>query len=299
LISLRYRPLLGETFLCNVKGKCPDRNFKIKKSFYFKIFQEKDGQKSFELLSKLKQAFPTTKKGIQVVNALSYSEALQMLILEPAPGIPLNKLFLTESTPWSAIENALRKTAKALAEFHLSPSVFSKTRSVDGHLHRAEKLVRFIQNLCPELEEKSNRLIVGLESSLQKVTLCPTHLDLKLEHIFIDEERITLIDLDSFAMSDPVFDVASLIVRIECLSQSSGISQTIIKAAVKVFTECYFSSVPIHWKERLHSNYCCASLKIAIHLLQHQETDAENRVSAILEHCNTQGLQNKGSGSIQ
>ncbi len=278
---IRYRPLQAATFRCAFETKPLHKKEPLKKNFYFKLFKGNEGLSAFEDLLQFKQVFPLRKKGIHVLNALSYSSQLKTLVLEEAPGIPLSAFILNGLS----IEYTLAKTAEALAEFHLSSCSFLKKQSREERFYLLEKAIRFIQDICPEHQEKLHQISFQIQTRLEKVTLCPTHLDFKPEHVFIDGLRVTFIDLDAAAMSDPVYDLASLIARIAFLSESGQIPQTITNRAVRVLKTRYFSQVPRSWKERLIPNYCCASLKIACYLLQHQETEAKTRVAQILNKC--------------
>ncbi len=278
---IRYRPLQAATFRCAYEAKPLHKKEQFKKNFYFKLFKGDEGRSAFEDLFQFKAVFPLREKGIHVLNALSYSSQLKTLILEEAPGIPLRAFILNGLS----IQYPLAKTAEALAEFHLSSCSFLKKQSRKERFHPLEKAIRFIQDVCPEHHEKLHQILFEIQARLEEVTLCPTHLDLKPEHIFIDGLRVTFIDLDAAAMSDPVYDIASLIARIAFLSESGQIPQTITHRAVRVLKTRYFSQVPRSWKERLIPNYCCASLKIACYLLQHQEAEAKTRVALILNKC--------------
>lgn len=281
LTLMRYRPLQAATFRCAFEAEPPHKKEPLKKIFYFKLFKKDEGLSVFEDLLQLKQVFPSREEGIHVLNALGYSKQLKTLILEEAPGIPLSAFILNGLS----IEYTLEKTAKALAEFNLSSCSFLKKQSMEERFHPLEKAIRFIQDVCPEHQEKLHQISFQIQARLKEVTLCPTHLDLKPEHIFIDGERVTFIDLDAVAMSDPVYDIASLIARIVFLSESKQISRRIRNRALRVLKTHYFSQVPRSWKKRLIPNYCCASLKIACYLLQHQEAEAKTRVAHILNKC--------------
>ena len=281
LTLIRYRPLLGATFRCDFEAEHLRTKENIKKTLYFKVFQKEDGRHIFEQLVQLKKDFPVKEQGLYIVNAITYSKQLKTLVLEAALGIPLSVFILNGVS----IEQTLEKTAEALAHFHLSPCALFKHQSKAVRLKDAEKAVRFIREVCPELQEKSRQLFFQIQSRIKDVVLCPTHLDLKPEHIFINGARVTLIDLDAAAMSDPVYDIASLIVRIEFLSEAGQIPQEIVAPALRGLKARYFSKVPYSWKERLIPNYCCAALKIALYHLQHQEKDAKHRVAILLEKC--------------
>lgn len=116
-----------------------------------------------------------------------------------------------------------------------------------------------------------NEIMNKLEACLKDVPAHPTHLDIKLDHIFIDEDKAVFIDLDAFALSDPVIDPASFLIQMEMFSNLSAISNPRFDALAQTFLREYFTRVPGDWYERLSANYSCAALKAAVYYIQHQE----------------------------
>lgn len=275
---VRYRPFLGVTLRYTVEARDVSANLVQAKCFYVKIYRDENVQQTYDLLNNLYSNFSSGGKGLTTVKPLACYEDLRALVLEAAPGRSLEQIILQGENVTAAIS----KSAAALAEFHQSKVVFPQYRPVEGTLLRAKKAGRFIKWACPDLSEKVNEILSQLERCLKDVPPCPTHLDIKIDHIFIDEDKVVFIDLDSFALSDPVFDPASLLVRMEMLPNLSSISKLTVEVVSKTFLKEYFAAVPIDWYERLSVNYACAALKVALYYVQHQEPSWRKHVTMIV-----------------
>ena len=278
---VRYRPFLGVTLRYKIEAREPSANLGRTKCFYVKSYRDDSVQQTYELLNKIYLSASSVGKGFTTVKPLAYFEDLRALVLEAAPGKSLEQIILQDEN----MNSAISKSAKALAEFHQSKVACTQYRSVEGTLSRARKAGQFIQWACPDLSEKVNEIMNQLECCLKEVPPCPTHLDIKADHIFIDDDKLIFIDLDSFALSDPVFDPASLLVRMEMLPNLSSIPRSTVEAASKAFLGEYFSSVPSDWQERLSINYACAALKVALYYLQHQEPSWRKHVTMIVNRA--------------
>lgn len=264
---VRYRPFIGATLRYKIEAMNTSVNSGRTKYFYVKIYREKSVRQAYELFNKVYLSTSSAGKGFTTVKPLAYFEDLQALVLEAAPGKSLEQLILQDEN----VDAAILKSARALAEFHQSKMAFTQYRSMQETLLRASKAGRFIQWACPDLSGKVNEIMNKLKLSLKDVPPCPTHLDIKAGHIFIDDDKAVFIDLDSFALSDPVFDPASLLIEMEMRPSLSSIHRSTVDALSKAFLKEYFARVPGNWYNRLPVNYSCAALKAALYYLQHQE----------------------------
>lgn len=278
---VRYRPFLGVTLRYKIEARDVSANLGREKCFYVKIYRDENVKQTYELLNNLYLNLSSSVRGFTTVKPLGCFEDLHALVLEGAPGRSLEQLILQGEN----INAAISKSAAALAEFHQSTVTLGQYRSVVGTLSRARKTGRFIQWACPDLSEKVNEIMNQLECCLKEVPPCPTHLDIKVDHIFIDDDKVFFIDLDSFALSDPVFDPASLLVRMEMLPNFFSIPKSTVDAISKIFLEEYFAGVPNDWHERLSINYSCAALKVALYYLQHQEPSWRKHVTMIVNRA--------------
>ncbi len=276
--TVRYRPQEGVTLRYEVDSVESSTQEYQKKCFFIKVYRDEGGRKTFDLLKELYLQFSSGKSGFTTVKPLAYFEDLRALILEGAAGQSLEDIILEDNNAHAAI----LKSSAALAAFHQRKVDLSAHRPPEGTLSRAKKAGDFIQWALPNLRGSVEELMKKIEKEMQVISTCPTHLDMKVDHIFLGEKGLTFIDLDSFALSDPVFDAASLFVRMEMLPNLSSISQSKIKTMSEIFIEDYFSRVPYIWRKRFSVNYACAALKVALYHVQHQETKWSEQVPLIV-----------------
>lgn len=107
-------------------------------------------------------------------------------------------------------------------------------------------------------------------------------MDIKPEHLFLEGENVTLIDMDSYGCGDPVFDVAMLMVRLRELPNLTTASNATVELAEKELVHHYFCSVPNNWRIRLPVNFACAALKVGLYHVQHQDHHWGKHIKTLL-----------------
>jgi hypothetical protein len=125
-------------------------------------------------------------------------------------------------------------------------------------------------------------IIEGVLAGLEEVPLRPTHRHLSPDHIFLDGDRTTFIDLDMFAKADPVLDPARLLTR---LAMPALFPIPRHRAAAREFAEEYFAHVPAAWHDRLPFHYAGTLLKTADGFFRRQAPDWPGRIAGLLEEA--------------
>ena len=207
---------------------------------------------------------------------LAYLSDLRALILEEAPGTPLEEILLGDRDTTGAV----RRVAQALAAFNQgdAPATTRRHLLADqvADLERARRLLGWA---CPHLRLEVESIIEGVLAGLEEVPLRPTHRDLKPDHIFLDGDRTIFIDLDSFAKADPVLDPAYLLARLAAMPALFPIPRQRARAAAWEFAEEYFAHVPGAWQDRLPFHYAGALLKMSYGLFGRQAPDWPGRIA--------------------
>lgn len=280
---VRYHPLLSITLRYNIAARNRLTDKREMRTFYIKSYSDDRGREAYALLDNLYRCFSSGEKGFSTVKPIGYLENFRSLILEGAHGKSLEQIIIDGKN----VNKAISKTARALAELHQSKLTFPATRHrpAEGTYARVKKAGKFIQWAYPVLNEKVEKIMDRLKRGLTDVSPCPTHLDIKTDHIFIDGDNLVFIDLDSFSLSDPVFDPASLLVRMEMLPNLSSIPQSTVNSISQLFLKEYFSHVQSDWRGRISVNYICAAFKVALYYIQHQEPHCYKKVVSILDRC--------------
>src|SRR5215204_5602313 len=252
------------------------------KSFYAKVYRHEKGEQTYQALRALWRRTSANGEGFTVVRPLAYLSDLRALILEEAPGTPLDEILLGDGDTTGAV----RRVARALAAFNqgYAPATTRRYLLAD-HAAYLERAGRLLGWACPHLRLEVESIIEGVLAGLEEVPLGPTHRDLKPDHIFVDGERTIFIDLDSFAKADPVLDPAYLLARLAVMPALFPVPRERTRAAAREFAEEYFAHVPGGWQERLPFHYAGRLLEVAQGFFRRQAPDWPDRIATLLEEA--------------
>jgi hypothetical protein len=278
---IRYREQGGAVLRYTAKARNAATGERREKSFYVKIYRHEKGEQTYQALRALwSQA--GAREGFTVVRPVTYLSDLRALILEEAPGTPLDEILLRDGDTTGAV----RRVAQALAAFNQGDAPATTRRHLLADqvavLERARRLLGWA---CPHLRLEVEFIIEGVLAGLEEVPLRPTHRDLKPDHIFLNGERTMLIDLDSLAKADPVLDPAYLLARLAAMPALFPIPRERVRTAAWEFAEEYFAHVPRTWHDRLPFHYAGALLKISFGVFGRQAPDWPGRIATLLEEA--------------
>ncbi len=276
---VRYRDQ-GAVLRYTVKARNAATGERREKSFYAKVYRHEKGEQTYQALRVLwSQA--GAREGFTVVRPVAYLSDLRALILEEAPGTPLDEILLRDRDTTGAV----RRVAQALAAFNQGDApATTRPHLLADQVAVLKRAGRVLGWACPHLRPEVEFIIKGVLAGLEEVPLRPTHRDLKPDHIFLDGERTTFIDLDSFAEADPVLDPAHLLVRLAKPAQFP-IPPERTRTAAREFAEEYFAHVPSTWQERLPFHYAGALLKAAHGFFRRQAPDWPDKIATLLEEA--------------
>lgn len=260
---VRYRASFGATLRYTLEAQETVTGRRLSKSFYAKVYRD-SGMQTYKLLSSVAQQ--TASGDFDAVRPLVYLNDLRTVVLHAAPGKSLD-LALLDGRP---VAEASALVASALASMHQGNLQVDGYRSRDDVMHRVHRATTLIHWACPELGPALRDITAALDARLGEQPRHPAHLDAKPEHIFLDGDRVTLIDLDSCSLGDPVHDPASLVARLQALPHLSSMTEAAARVAAGALVDSYFDRVPTAWRTRLGPAYACAALKVALFFVQHQ-----------------------------
>jgi hypothetical protein len=278
---VRYRDQ-GAVLRYTAKARDAATGGRTERRFYAKVYRHEKGEQTYQALRLLRSQAGVNGEGFSVVRPLAYLSELRALILEEAPGTPLDEILLRESDPPAAV----RRVAQALAAFNQGDAPATTRRHLlADQVAVLEKAGRVLGWACPHLRLEVESIIEGVLGGLQEeVPLGPTHRDLSPDHIFLDGERTIFIDLDAFAKADPVLDPAHLLVRLAKPAQFP-IPRQRARTAAREFAEEYFAHVPEAWQDRLPFHYAGALLKAAQGFFRRQAPDWPDKIATLLEEA--------------
>jgi hypothetical protein len=279
---LRYRGQRGAVLRYTARARNAATGISREKSFYAKVYRNEKGEQTYQALRALWRRTSANGEAFTVVRPLAYLSDLRALILEEAPGTPLDEILLGDGDTTRAV----RRVARALAAFNQgdAPQTARQYLLAD-HAAYLERAARVLGWGCPHLRLEVESILEGVLAGLQEVPLRPTHRDLKADHIFLDGERTIFIDLDMFARADPVLDPARLLTRFAAMPALFPISRDRARAAGREFAEEYFAHVPGAWQERLPFHYAGTLLKTADGFFRRQVPDWPGRIAGLLEEA--------------
>ncbi len=278
---VRYREQGGAVLRYTAEARNAATGGRGERRFYAKVYRREKGEQTYQTLRALwSQA--GAREGFSVVRPLAYLSDLRALILEEAPGRPLEEILLGERETTGAV----RRVARALAAFNQGDTPeTTRPHLLADQVAVLERARRLLGWACPHLRVDVESIIEGVLAGLQEVPLRLTHRDLKPDHIFVDGERTIFIDLDSLAKADPVLDPAYLLARFAAMPALFPIPPERARSAAREFAEEYFSHVPGAWQDRLPFHYAGALLKISFGLFGRQAPDWPDKIETLLEEA--------------
>lgn len=278
ITTARYRPMQGATLRYRL-------NSAARRDVYVKAYRDAEGRRALATLKGLHAALEKEARPFDVVRPLAYCEGPRALIIDGAPGTPMTDM-LTDAT---AAELVARRAARALIAFHASDIPCEGSWGPAEIEERVSQAAALVTIACPELTESVRRVGYALAEYPTGYEPRPAQLDPKPDHFFFEDDRITFIDLDTFAAADPVFDAAFMYARTAALSETAGVAAAMADAAAEAFREEYLSQAPAGSAARFAINHAYALLQLSLYAVRHQGEGwrelAAARVAAAVEAC--------------
>lgn len=178
--------------------------------FYVKAYADDGGATAAALLACLAHA--TAGAGMaRVQRAVAYDHDRRALVLADTPGAPLDQVMLG---PEPATGAALTRVAVALARFGAATAPLVRVRGPAARLEAADRsAAALVEALAPDAAAAVHAARRTARTLLRPGPARLTHGDLKLEHIFVADRDVFLIDVDSCHLGDPLWDLALLEAR--------------------------------------------------------------------------------------
>ncbi|MGB8818779.1 MAG: phosphotransferase [Rhizobiaceae bacterium] len=251
----RFRPGIGATFRWGAQGT---------PGAYVKIQKECDARIAIELLRDMGAA--SAGRSFSVPQPKGLSEDINAFAMEEVLGDTLDQR-LAKASP-SVARAAVSSVLRGLKDFHECALVPHLRKDRTHLISRAQSAARRVGEIEPGVADRAAALadrIAGYEIQLAEK---PAHCDIKLEHIVFCGQQVTFLDLDSFALSDPLFDLAMLDLRAMVAARTGAIG----KAASTAVSDSVREAARLHYgpnaAPRLAWLKACASMQVARHFAQ-------------------------------
>lgn len=273
----RFRPGIGATFCCRRDGR---------RFAYVKIQKDRSARQSAEVLAKLQRA--SHGKSFTVPVLAGVDDSLNAYSMLAVDGVGFAEIFAQQSL--HQVRTATHRLLRAMTEFHglqvASDKVMDRNHLVSQSLGSASSIAA----LVPEHGAEAQALAARIEGLSVKLAAMACHGDMKPEHAILSSSNVALLDLDCFAIGDPLYDLAMLDVRVVVLAAASNIAEhrvslvgSMIADAAKVEGE---SSA---WG-RFHWLKACAALQVAKHYSQKLD-QAARRMAAFAISLGHQSME--------
>jgi hypothetical protein len=280
---IRYRAGLAVVLRYTVQASDEATGRREKRRFYLKVYRDEKGGEIYDVLKALYERDNVTGEHFTVARPVAYLSDLHALIQEEASGISFQEILLNGQDHQA--ESMARRVARTLAALHLDHISTTRHHPVQDEVAVLEKIRKTLQWASPHLKEELYTIVNDILRSLGGVRLRPTHLDLKTDHVLLDNNHCTLLDLDSFALADPVLDAAHILAQIVGLKFRPAASHERLRMAAGAFAEEYFNHVPGDWRRRLVPHYAGAALKVAVGFFRRQEPEWPEKVATLIKEA--------------
>ena len=221
----------------SVTARCLDHDNRI--IAYAKIYAGEEGREVYDTYHEIHAALQTDLVQLRIPRALAYYDKHHLLLLESVPGIPLSALRPAKR------KYAYRHLGGALNKLHriTPPSLTpSSNRLTPDALTQAAVT---ISQARPEVAELAQRLADKLiarcgEFRDDKPVLL--HGDLHPKNVLLDDERLSLLDLDQAAKGATALDVGSVIAGLYCEACTGLLTHDDCLSLVDAFLSGYGAS---------------------------------------------------------
>jgi hypothetical protein len=274
----RYRTEFAAAFRYVIRASdtISDRNESVR--CYLKVYRNNHGAETYQVLQSLSDIVRGEQSQYSVVKPISYLSELRTLAIEEASGISLTRVLLTKPDP----SDELKQVARALAAFNQDKLHLRRRHLLEDQLAELGRASALVKWACTQLGDAVEGIYDDVVQGMDEDGLAPSHGDLKPDHLFLSGERVTFIDLDWAALSDPLLDAAQLLAYIKGRVGLDSISPARTEAAGTTFIEEYFRLVPKSWKRRFPLHYAAALLEVAAGIFRHQEMSWPEKITEVI-----------------
>lgn len=278
---IRYRAELGAVLQYSVLARDAATGGSVERRFYAKVYHDDEGGRTYQALQSLSARVDAGGAGFIVAKPIIYLSDLHALFQEGVPGTPLQQvLFQGRDTAL-----VMRRVARALAALHLDQVATMRHYGLQDEVAALKRAGQLLQWTCPHLGTAVEVIIGAVVAGLEDVPPCPTHGDLKADHILLDGDRLALLDLDCFAQADPILDSATFLAQLAGMTLRFPVPHEQVRTDARTFAEEYFALVPRGWRSRLPLYYAGAVLKVAVGFFRRQEPCWPEKIAALVEEA--------------
>ena len=256
---LRYRPGLSCTFRCRLMNG---------EAVYVKLINDDSPARLAEMNHQMVSHLAETS--VSVAPIIGSAPDYDAIAYAAAAGWPLDAA-LAETGDTAVVDRAI----DALREFWQLKIAPTRPLTADALRKRGAESCALTSLTVPASAPAARRTLERLDARTPHFDLCPIHADMKLEHLFIDREKATLIDTESVSLGPPDYDLAQLFGRLWQAELEGQLPRDLVEeAAARVRTEAGDNFA-----------WCLdvVALRLAKFYAQRPTEDAAEKINAILD----------------
>jgi len=274
----RYRTELGAVLRYTVDARDAESGRSESLRCYVKVYRGDRGRCAWDFLRSWWKR-PRAAGAYSLVRPIAYLEALDTLVLEPAPGTSLRDLLIAGNDPSSAV----RAAARAVAAFNQDEVATDRADTVEDQLDQVLRASAVVQWACPALRAEVAAITAAIGSRVEPAEPGLLHGDMKADHVFVADGSVVLVDTDNVARGDPVRDAAHF-----CSYATAGVGLEALarheaRAVAAAFADEYFQHVPAAWRRRFQLHYAGALVEVACGIFRHQQPRWLERAEAAID----------------
>ena len=278
----RYRTELGAALRYTLRARDTQSARNAMLRCYLKVYRNTSGEETFRLLQSLGERTVNERRGwYSVVKPIAYLSELRTLALEEAAGSSLQQLLLEGRDPAALA----RPIARAVAALNQDDLGVTRRQALAGQLKDLQLASTLVQWACPQMREEVSAIAAAVGGGLEDVPLAPIHGDLKADHLFLYDDHVIFIDLDSVVLGDPVRDPAHLFAYLTGRVGLDALPPERARAAAATFVDEYFRRVPTTWRARFALHCAGALIEVASGIFRRQEPQWPEKVTATVKEA--------------
>jgi aminoglycoside phosphotransferase (APT) family kinase protein len=223
-------------------------DFTNNSTIYAKAYTDLLGTHSYQALRSMWLDRFGQNAPLRVPEPLGFLVDDNFLLMRRAEGTPLTQL-LFEETPKLVMMNAARAAAQWLAQLHGSHMQFLEIEPACERI-KLFKLSDMMAKAAAAYPSQSSLLLEllqklrGLAPQESSTILVPTHGQFTPANIYLEDGKVSVIDLDRICLSDPAKDVAMFVHRIRSLLFKGSDDTTKSDLIVSEFLREYRAHAP-------------------------------------------------------
>lgn len=198
---MRFRPGLGATFRWAGNGRG---------TAFVKIHNGAEAAGAIRRLQLLRLL--AIDRCFAVPDPIGIDAGLNAHAMREVVGYGYGDILLRE--PVTVVEEFTEILLSALADLHQCGLEVEEIKDRDHFLRRAASAAELIAFLAPSAGDEARALASMLARLPAALKPSLAHTDIKVEHVVFSRGKAVLLDLDSLAMADPLYDLAMLDMRV-------------------------------------------------------------------------------------